>query len=59
MPKYLINLYQVSPKQNTIETNFIYKDDFECHNAYIDINDFFKNPDKTYNILSGGILGDN
>ena len=59
MPKYLTNLYQVLHKQNAIEINFIYKDNFERHNAYLDVNDFFKNPDKIYNILSVGICGDN
>ena len=56
-PKHLTSFYQASPKQNTIETNFIHKDNFKGHNAYLDISDFFENPDKTNNILSGGILG--
>ena len=58
MPKDFTDLYQASLKQNVIETNLINKDDFEGHNAYLDVNDLFKNPDKTDNMLSGGILED-
>jgi len=35
-PKHLTDLYQASLKQNTVETNFIHKDDFESHN--LDVN---------------------
>jgi len=45
-------------KQNTLETNFIHKDNFKSHNFYLDISDFFENLYKTDNILSGGILRD-
>jgi len=57
-PKHLTSLYQTSPKQNTLETNFIHKDNFKSHNFYLDISDFFENLYKTDNILSGGILRD-
>jgi hypothetical protein len=55
--KHLTDLYQASPKQNAVEINFIRKDDFEGHNVYLDVFDFFKNPDKTDSVLSCGILG--
>jgi len=58
MPKHLTSLYQVFPKQNTVETNFIHKDNFEGHNAYLNISDFFENSDKTDNIISDEILED-
>jgi len=58
-PKHLTDLYQSSLEQNAVETNFINKDDFEGHNAYLDVNDFFKRPYKTDNMLSGRILEDN
>jgi len=56
--KYLTDLYQASLKQNTIETNFIHKDDFKGHNVYLDISDLFKNPNKTDDIFSGRMLED-
>jgi len=62
MPKHLTDLYQASLKQNIVKTNFIHKDDFEDHNVYLDVNAyldvfyFFENPNKTYNMLNGGIL---
>ena len=62
--KYLTDLYQVFLKQNTIETNFIHKDDYENHNTYLDVStylsvsDLFENPNKTENMLSGGIIKD-
>lgn len=37
---------------------FINKDEFKGHNIYLDISNFFENPDKTNNMFSGGILGD-
>jgi hypothetical protein len=59
-PKHLTDLYQASLKQNTVETNFIHKDDFESHNldvnVCLDVSDFFENPDKTDNMLNDGIL---
>jgi hypothetical protein len=54
--KYLTDLYQNSLKQNTIETNFIHKDDFKGHNVYLDISDLFKNPNETDGIFSGRML---
>ena len=58
MPKHLIDLYQVSLKQNEVEINCIRKDDFEGHNSYLDVFYFFENPNKTNDIHSGGILED-
>jgi hypothetical protein len=63
-PKHLTYLYQAFFKQNAVETNFIHKEDLEGYNAYLDVNiyldvyDFFENPDKIDNMLSGGILRD-
>jgi len=39
-------------------TNFIHKDDFEDHNTYLDVYDFFENLDKTNNMHSSEILRD-
>ena len=61
-PKHLTNLYQASLKQNTVEINFIHKDRSGNHNAcidvniYVDISNFFKNSDKTENMLNGEII---
>jgi len=58
LQKNLTDLYQNSSKQNTTETNFIHKYNFEDHNAYLNGNIFFKNPDKKDNILNGRIFED-
>ena len=57
-PKHFTYLYQAFLKQNTVETNFIYKDVYENHNACIDVSNFFENSNKIENMLSGRIIGD-
>jgi hypothetical protein len=44
-PKHLTYLYQAFFKQNAVETNFIHKEDLEGYNAYLDVYDFFENPE--------------